>query len=176
MTRLRKTLTAILFLAVLGTLPLSGTEFMRLRSSMSERLSLHVNGISYHFKGDRDTLNEFNYGLGFSYYMGEFKSESWFLNDFKIFAEADVYSDSFSALGYLFGAAAQRRLWGSIDWGVNVGLIHEDNLKEKSGLYLYPYAFPYLQTNFDFPINGRILYVPPVHNGGILALQLMVDF
>lgn len=176
MIRFQKTLTAAFCLAALGTLQLSGTEFVRSHGSTSERLFLHLDGISYHFAGDRHTLNEENYGLGFSYYMGKFESESWFLNDFKVFAEADIYSDSFSALGYLFGASFQRRLWKQLDWGLNLGLIHEDNLKEKSGLYLYPYAFPYVQTTFDFPINARVLYVPPVHNGGIIALLLIVDF
>ena len=176
MSSFRKTLAACLCLAAIGSIQVSGTEFAQMRSTTSERLVLHINGLSYHFAGDRDELNEFNFGLGLSYYMGKFQSESWFLNDFKVFLEADVYSDSFSDLGYLFGASVQRRLWKQIDWGVNLGLIHEDNLKEKSGLYLHPYAFPYLQTNFDFPINGRILYVPPVHNEGIIAFQMMLGF
>jgi hypothetical protein len=176
MTFFRKTLVACLCLAAFDSIQLSAMEFVKMRTTTIERLSLHINGLSYHFEGDRDELNEFNYGLGFSYYMGEIQSESWFLNDFKVFIEADVYSDSFSDLGYLFGASVQRRLWKQIDWGVNLGLIHEDNLKEKSDLYLHPFAFPYVQTNFDLPFNARILYVPPVHNGGIIALQMLLSF
>ena len=176
MAGFRKTLIAGLSLAALGVPPLSGTEFVRSHAPMSERLSLHINGISFHFSSDRHTLNEVNYGLGVSAYMGRFESESPLLDDVKVFAEADFYSDSFSTFGYLFGVSFERRLWKQLNWGVNLGLIHEDNLERKSGSYLFPYVVPFVQTNFDFPVNGRILFVPPVHNDGIIALQLIVDF
>jgi hypothetical protein len=121
-------------------------------------------------------LNEFNYGLGLTYNLGELMSDTRILNKVVVSIEADIYSDSFSELGYLFGVSFQRRLFEKLDWGVNIGLIHEKSLQEKSDLYLHPFLFPYLQTNFDHPVNVRILYVPPVLNEGIFAAQLIVSF
>lgn len=164
---------AVCFVAV-GALHLSAAEFKRSNAPARERLLVHINGLSCHFSSERDRLNELNHGLGLSYHLGTIESGSRLLDGVRVFAEADVYSDSFSDLGFLFGASFQRRLFGRLDWGVNIGLIHEDNLQEKSGLYLFPYLFPFVQTTVNTRINARILFVPPVHNDGIIALQLIV--
>jgi hypothetical protein len=162
-------------MAALCLLPLSGTEIARSESSLNKRLFLHVDGFSYHFNNKRDQrLNEFNYGLGFSYFLGTLKSDFTLLNDFQVFAEADVYSDSFSDFGYLLGASFQRPLSTHLNWGLHMGVIHEDNLEEKTDFYLYPFVFPYLQTNFD-GFNMRIIFIPPVHNKGIIAFQIILS-
>jgi len=121
-------------------------------------------------------LNESNYGIDLTYNLDELMSDTRIPNKVVVSIEADIYSDSFSELGYLFGVSFQRRLFEKLDWGVNIGLIHEKNLLEKLDLYLHTFLFPNLQTNFNHPVNVRILYVPPVHNEGIVAPQLIVSF
>ena len=161
-------------LTVVGVLRLSGTAFVPSHAPIRKRLLVHDDGISYHFASNHHELNELNYGLGASYCLGEFRSESAILNGIRLSAEADLYSDSFSETGYLFGTSFERHMFKELDWGVGLGLIHEDNLKRKSGFYLFPYVFPYLQTAFRTRVNVRIQFVPPVHNGGIVTLQLIV--
>ena len=48
-------------------------------------------------------LNEFNYGLGFTYNIGGLMSNTRFLDKVIVAIEADIYSDSFSDVGYAFG-------------------------------------------------------------------------
>tara|TARA_Y100000814_G_C12260290_1_gene378162 strand:+ start:288 stop:830 length:543 start_codon:yes stop_codon:yes gene_type:complete len=166
----------ILGLMALGTHQLIGTDLVKYSALKSEYLQLHINGQSNHLNANNAELNEFNYGLGFTYNIGELMSDTRILDKVVVSIEADIYSDSFSDLGYAFGASFQRRLFEKLDWGVNIGLVHEKKLREKSDLYMHPYLCPYLQTNFDHPVNVRILYVPPVYNAGIFTAQLMVSF
>lgn len=163
-------------LLLLPVIPVKGPDFKILRQSDHTSHFLHINGYSYHFSSDRNKLNEFNYGFGFSYYLGHLQSSSPIVNDLQVFAEVDLYSDSFSETGYLFGASFQKPLLKKLDFGLHFGLIHENNLQDKSGLFLHPYLFPYLQTNYDAPINARILFIPPIHNKGIIAAQAMIRF
>ena len=121
-------------------------------------------------------LNESYYGIDLTYNLDELMSDTRILNKVVVSIEADIYSDSFSELGYLFGVSFQRRLFEKLDCGVIMGLIDEINLLEKLDLYVHPFLFPNLQTNFDHPVNVRILYVPPVHKEGIVAPQLIVSF
>ncbi len=176
MSFLNKILFTILGMMTLSTQQLLGTELVRYNALKSEYFQLHFNGKSDHLGENGSELNEFNYGIGLTYNIGELISDTQFLNKVVVSIEADIYKDSLSELGYVFGASFQRRLFEKLDWGVNVGLIHERNLQDKSGLYLFPYLVPYLQTNFDHPVNVRILYIPPVHNHGIFTAQLIVKF
>ena len=155
---------------------IAGAEFVWERKPLREALSLHLNGLSYHLASDRSTLNEENLGIGFSHYLGRLSAESKWLDGFAVSAEADFYSDSFSDFGYLVGLSFQKEIGPYLDGGFNVGLIHEDNLEEKSGLFLHPYVFPYLQTRFEGPINARFSYVPPVETEGSFTLQLITRF
>ncbi len=175
--KIYRVLFTILGLMALSNQQVFGTELVRHDTLKREYLQLHINGKSHHRGENSSELNEFNYGLGFTYNIGELISDTQLLNEAVFSIEADIYSDSFSELGYVIGASFQKRLFKKLDWGVNIGLIHEQNLQEKSGLYLFPYMVPYLQTNFDHPVNTRILYIPPVHNtGGIFTAQLIVKF
>lgn len=165
-----------LFCLTLLSQSISATGFIREKEPLNESLLLHIDGLSYHFASDRSTLNEENWGLGFSYKLGRIESKYKLLNNVKVFAETDVYSDSFSQLAYLFGATFQKKFNNQLEYGINIGLIHEENLQEKSDLYLHPYIFPYLQTNFNTRFNARFSFVPPVQNEGIVTLQLITRF
>ena len=90
----------------------------------------------------------------------------------------DIYRDSFFELGYAFGVALQNKLIGPVDFGLQVGFVHEDNIVDKGGWYLFPYLVPFLETNFDYPVNCRMTLVPPLegYSNGLLTFQLLVRF
>jgi len=156
---------------------LSAVELVKTELPSNQRWKLKLNGITHHFSTDSD-LNEYNYGLGFAYLLGEIDCEWALFDELSAAFEIDAYYDSFEEFGYSIAVAFQKPLTQKLplDWGLHVGLIHENNLEDKSGFYLHPYVFPFLETTFDFPVNARILAFPPIHNEGIVALQLMVDF
>lgn len=166
----------MLLIATLGVDPFFAGSFVREEIRIPDSLSLHINAMSYHLSADRSELNEENLGLGLSCRLGRFDSSVLILNKVKVFAEFDLYSDSFSEFGYTLGTAFQKKLFKQLDYGFSVGLMHENNLEEKSGLYLHPYIIPYLQTRFDGFLNARVHVVPPVQNKGFVTLQLIVDF
>jgi hypothetical protein len=154
----------------------AAVEFIPEKQAFREAASLHINGLSYHNASDRSELNEVNHGLGFGYYIGKLESEWSLLQGAAVSAEIECYSDSFSKFAYLCGLTFQKELTGYLDFGINVGLIHEDHLVDDIGLYLVPYLFPYLETNFDTPINARLTFIPPVANEGLITMQLIVRF
>jgi len=157
---------------------LQALEYEPVRGAFSDRCILHVNGLSYHFGGSSNELNEKNWGLGFGYEIGRLGSESKIFNRAIVSINTDFYRDSFAGFGYAFGVALQNRLIGPIDLGLQVGLVHEDNIVDKGGLYLFPFLVPFLETKFDFPVNYRITLVPPLNgfSKGLLTFQALVRF
>lgn len=145
-------------------------------SELRERLELRLNGLSKHLDPGGDDLDETNYGLGCAYRWRAVGSRFALLDGAELHFEADVYEDSLSQFGYLFGVSARKPVSDWLDAGLFAGLIHERNLEEKYGLYLHPIAYPFVQTRFDSRVNARLSFVPPVRNGGLLALQLVVAF
>lgn len=141
-----------------------------------ERFELRLNGLSKHLDPESENVNETNYGLGFAYRWRSIDSRFALLDGAELHFEADAYEDSLSQFGYLFGVSARKPIAAWLDAGLFAGAIHERNLEEKYGLYLHPIAYPFVQTRFDSRINARISYVPPVRNGGLLVLQLVVSF
>ena len=129
--KIYRVLFTILGLMALSNQQVFGTELVRHDTLKREYLQLHINGKSHHRGENSSELNEFNYGLGFTYNIGELISDTQLLNEAVFSIEADIYSDSFSELGYVIGASFQKRLFKKLDWGVNIGLIHEQNLQEK---------------------------------------------
>ncbi|RKX33139.1 MAG: hypothetical protein DRP71_10910 [Verrucomicrobia bacterium] len=172
----------VLWIGLLLLLPgikrADGFDYEPIKDPFRERFVLHLNGLSFHIGGSSNDLNELNYGLGFSYDLGRLSSGSRVLNNAVFTFSADIYRDSFYDLGYAFGVALQNRLIGPIDFGLQVGLIHEDNLVDKSGWYLHPYLFPFLETTFDFPVNCRVILIPPVGDltEGVVTVQFLVRF
>ncbi len=65
-----------------------------------------------------------------------------------------------------------------LEIGAMVGLSYKQNLREESGLPLFPYALPFVQTNFGWRLNVRCIWVPPVRQktDNQLVFQLLVDF
>ncbi len=161
----------LLFSIIISTA--SAWEFVPIEAD--NKYALHLNGLTYHFCTDRDDLNETNWGLGIEYDLYTIESSNKLFNGAIIALEADAYSDSFSESGYAFGAIIQQNVCSNLDFGLRAGFIHEANLQEKSGYYLFPYLLPYLQTSFDSSFNYRLTYVPPVQSNGFLALQVIVD-
>lgn len=158
--------------------PLCGVEYEAIKDPFRERFILHLSGLSYHFGGSVNELNEQNWGAGFGYDFGRLKSGSKILDGAVFSLNVDLYSDSFSEFGYAFGASFQNGLLGPIDWGLQVGLVHENNIVDKGGYYLFPFLVPFLETTFDFPVNARLILVPPLqgYSDGFLALQALVRF
>lgn len=149
-----------------------------IKDPFRERFVLHLNGLSTHFGSGENEVNELNYGLGLTYDLGRIRSENDFLDSGVISFKADVYRDSFSDLGYAIGVAFQKRLIGPIDLGLHVGLIHEDNIVEKGGTYLFPFLLPFVETTFDFPVNLRVTLIPPLngYTEGLLTFQALLRF
>ncbi len=174
---LKRLLVTSLIFACLSVSSLSAMELIKSDAPFNERWKLKINGLTHHFSSDSD-VNECNYGLGFAYSLGELDCKWALFDGLKTAVEVDAYNDSYEDLGYSIGVAFQKPLTDKLplDWGLHVGLIHEDHLAKKSGLFLHPYVFPYLETTFHFPVNARVLAFPPVHNDGIIALQLIVKF
>jgi hypothetical protein len=168
----------VLIVTVLTGRSLHGFEYEPIKDPFRERIALHLNGLSYHFGGSDNEINELNYGLGFTYDLGRLSSESRVLNNAVFTLNADIYRDSFSELGFAFGVGIQNKLIGPIDLGFQVGIVHENNLVDKGGGYLFPYLFPYVETTFDFPVNCRVMLIPPVGGltEGVLTLQFLVRF
>lgn len=158
--------------------PLQAFAYEAIKDPFRERFTLHINGLSNHFGGSTNDLNEVNWGIGGGYDLGRLSSEGVILNNAVLSLSVDFYSDSFSQPGFAIGLALQNKLVGPIDLGVQVGLIHEDNLEEKGGWYLTPFLFPYLETTFDFPVNVRMLLIPPVGDltQGVFTLQALIRF
>ncbi|MEZ5276960.1 MAG: hypothetical protein R3F07_11320 [Opitutaceae bacterium] len=160
------------------TAPLRAFQYEAIKDPFRERFTLHLNGLSSHFGGSSNDLNEVNWGLGAGYDLGRLGSESRILNGAVVSLSVDFYSDSFSEPGYAFGVALQNKLAGPIDLGFQVGLIHEDNLMDKGSWYLTPFLVPYLETTFDFPVNLRMSLIPPIGDltKGVLTLQALIRF
>jgi hypothetical protein len=144
--------------------------------TLRDRLALNVNGMSYHFKGNRDVLNEENVGLGFAYYLKTLETKFSLFDEAKLSVGADVYSDSFSSTGIALYGTLRKPLVKRLDYGVSFGVVHEDHLDDAYGLYFHPYAAPFLETTFDGPIDFRLTLIPPVRNGGFLVLQMLVPW
>jgi len=157
---------------------LSAVHYQPAEHGALSRLHLHLNGLTYHFSTDRSELNEFNYGLGASWDLGRLAADNRLIDGTIIAVEGEVYSDSFSQLGAAFGLSAQRNLCRGLDFGLRLGLMHEDNLRDKVGVAVFPYLLPYLQTRFGGPLDARLTLVPPLGSktGGLAALQLILHF
>jgi hypothetical protein len=163
---------------LLGVRAAEAVEYEAIKDPFWDRFILHVNGLSYHVGGSSNELNERNWGAGAGYDIGRLESGGWFLNEAVISLNADLYSDSFAEFGYAFGVSIQQKLVGPIDLGAQAGFVHENNIVDKGGWYLFPFLVPFLETTFEFPVNCRLTFVPPLegYSDGLLTLQALVRF
>lgn len=167
-----------LLLLLLSVRPAGAVEYEAIKDPFWDRFILHVNGLSYHIGGSENELNEKNWGAGVGYDFGRLKSGSRILNEAVISLNGDLYSDSFAEFGFAFGVSIQNKLVGPIDLGLQVGFVHENNIVAKGGWYLFPFLVPFLETTFDFPVNCRLSFVPPLegYSDGLLTFQGLVRF
>ena len=91
--------------------------------------------------------------------------------------DGDVFKDS----NYDWAVAAGislRKPVGVVEFGLIAGLTYKKNLQEDSGFPLFPYALPFIQSNFDYPLNVRATWIPPVRKetDNQVVFQLLVDF
>lgn len=155
-----------------------GFGYEATKAPFRERFALHLNGLSSHFGESENAVNEVNYGLGLTYDLGRVRSESRLLDNGLVTFNADVYLDSFEDLGFAFGVAFQKKLIGPIDFGLHLGLVHEDNIVDKGGTTLFPFLFPFVETRFDLPVNLRVTLIPPLdgYTEGLLTFQALLRF
>lgn len=168
---------ALVVVALAGR-PLHGLDYEPIKDPFRDRFILHLNGLSYHFGGSDEELNEQNWGIGFGYDFGRLSSGSRILDQAVFSFSSEFYSDSFAEFGFALGVSVQNKLVGPIDLGLNAGLLHENNIQEKGGSYLTPFLLPFLETTFDFPVNARLTLIPPWGGltEGVLTLQALVRF
>lgn len=136
--------------------------------------SLHLNGASYHFS--RDGQNEENYGVGLSYHFKKIQSKNRILNESQVAYEVDVYHDSYTETGFATGFSWKRRMGDFLDWGLKAGLVHEEHASAETGMFVIPFVVPFVESNWTFPVNIRMMVTPPVGDitNGMLTFQLMI--
>ena len=70
-----------------------------------------------------------------------------------------------SNFGYPSGFAGitfRKNILDNLQIGLGTGLVYTTQLESISGSPIFPYVLPYIQTDFNFPINLRIIYIPSV--------------
>ena len=172
----KQRLASIFGLALIGASAYCGiAQAMDFSELGDYQPALHVNGRSYHFA--RKGQVEFNYGLGFSVSLVRLNSGSPILDGAKLGFEFDEYRDSFGHTAFSVGGFLQQGLSGHWDWGAKFGLDHETSITQH-GLYVFPYVVPYVESKFRFPVNIRVIFIPPVpsYTDGFLAFQGIVKF
>ncbi len=141
---------------------------------ISQPSGIFINGLSYHFKD----LNQQSVNLGAGVYY-KFKNDMELLGVFdakKMAIEFDAYDDSYGDFGYAAGVSWKANLINNLFIGFKTGLVHEDNASKSSGLYLIPYAVPFLEFRRG-AFGIRSMLVPPLGKitNGYVTLQLSVD-
>lgn len=138
---------------------------------------LHLNGYALHVDKGKDT-NQLAWGLGIEKSSGASKSDKAILNGWNKYWELDVYQDSYSDIAIAVGFGVYRPVSRYLDFGFKIGLLYEQEFKQKAGSYIVPYLLPSMQTSFDSRTNLRMTVVPPFPKfsiKGLIFLQLIVD-
>ncbi|MBD2651933.1 hypothetical protein H6G45_00200 [Synechocystis sp. FACHB-383] len=127
---------------------------------------LTLSPISWHVDYTEPDVNNFPFGIGAAYDFEIINPSYGFLN---IFVENSVVSVEFnvfrdSDFGYpsaYAGLSLRRNIFASpIQIGSAMGLLYTTQLQELSGSPVLPFMLPFVQTDFDSPINLRIVYIP----------------
>jgi len=137
---------------------------------------LHINGYAFHIKND-DEVNEFIVGLGLTWDIKRVNFDWIKLTDVVLAFDGDVFKDS-NYEWAVAGGISLRKPVGVFEFGVVAGLTYKQNLRKDSGWPLFPYALPFIQSNFDYPLNVRATWIPPVRKktDNQVVFQLLVDF
>jgi len=167
----------LLIASVVLVLCLGTSMKTRADSAWKPSRQLHINGYSYHIHSDSRDANDFLVGLGLTWDIKRVDLNWLKLTDVVIAFEGDVFKDS--GYEWALGAGISLRKAVSVfEIGVSCGLTYKKHLYEEHGSPLFPYALPFIQSNFDHRINVRVTWVPPVRKetDNQVLFQLLVDF
>ncbi len=112
---------------------------------------------------NKSKVNDFPLGLGLAYDFDIIRSDSVFLNNTLMSAEFSIFKDS--DFGYPSGFLAttfRKNIIDELQLGFGAGLVYTTQLKRLSGSPILPFIFPFMQTDFKFPLNLRVVYIPSV--------------
>ena len=143
-----------------------------------KKIHIHFNGYTLHITNDDPEINSFLYGAGITWDIHQFESDISMFDGSILALEADAANDSLGQFAYLVGASWRKRVLPWVALGINAGIMNKQNVKADSGYPVFPYAFPFVQTTFDFPVNLRFMWVPPVRKktDNQIMMQLLYSF
>ena len=113
----------------------------------------------------KSAVNDFPWGVGLAYDFGVTgKPEGdGFFDGFIMSAEFSIFKDSdFGYPAAFIGTGFRKNVLEQLQLGIATGLIYTTQLEELSGFPILPFIFPVVQSDFDFPINLRVIYIPPI--------------
>jgi len=124
--------------------------------------------ITWHWDNVGPNTNDFLMGIGVAYDFkvldGDYGFFNWFLKDSTMDVEFNVFRDS--DYGYpsaYLGVGIRKNIFDlPLQTGMAMGLIYTTQLQKLSGSPVLPFVFPFLQTDFEFPLNLRVTYIPSV--------------
>jgi hypothetical protein len=119
--------------------------------------------ISWHLDDIKSKVNDFPLGIGFAYDFNVMGEDYGWLKGTIVSAEFSIFKDS--NFGYPSGFAGitfRKNIVDNLQIGLGTGLVYTTQLESISGSPILPYVLPYIQTDFDFPVNLRIIYIPSV--------------
>ena len=119
--------------------------------------------VSWHLDDIKSKVSDFPMGLGFSYDFGLLGQDFGFLNSTIMSAEFNIFRDSdFGYPSAYAGVTFRKNIFDQLQAGIGTGLIYTTQLQDLSGSPILPFAFPFIQTDFNFPLNLRMIYIPSV--------------
>lgn len=127
---------------------------------------LALSPISWHIDYTEPDVNNFPMGVGAAYDFEIINPNYGFFNhlvqDSIVSLEFNIFRDSdFGYPAGYVGLGLRRNIFASpIQVGSAIGLLHTTQLQELSGSPVLPFMLPFLQTDFDIPVNLRIVYIP----------------
>ena len=148
----------------------------RADSAWEPSRQLHLNGYAWHIASEGD-VNEFVVGLGLTWDIKRVNFNWIKLTDVVMAFDGDILKDSNNEWA-VAGGVSLRKPVGVVDIGILAGLTYKQNLIEDTGFPLFPYVLPFLQSSFDYPLNVRAVWIPPVRKttDNQIVFQLLVDF
>ncbi|QUS62481.1 hypothetical protein IQE94_09255 [Synechocystis sp. PCC 7339] len=127
---------------------------------------LTISPISWHIDYTEPDVNNFPLGMGAAYnfeiinpnygFFDNLVQDSIASLEFNIFRDSD-----FGYPAAYVGLSLRKNIFASpIQVGSAIGLLYTTQLQELSGSPVLPFMLPFLQTDFDIPVNLRIVYIP----------------
>lgn len=144
---------------------------------------LAISPISWHIDYTEPDVNNFPMGVGAAYDFEIINPNYGFLNhlvqDSIVSLEFNIFRDSdFGYPAGYIGLSLRRNIFASpIQVGSAIGLLYTTQLQELSGSPVLPFMLPFLQTDFDIPVNLRIIYIPSFmdYNSQQVFFTLMIE-